>query len=107
MLPTPFDSSGEVDTASFTRLLAGARDAGCTGVVTLGVMGEAHRLMDTERAPIIDAVVAAAGTGLTVTVGASAESGRTLASRVKDAQSAGATAVMIAPVVIMILQMMV
>ena len=54
MLPTPFDSSGEVDTASFTRLLAGARDAGCTGVVTLGVMGEAHRLTDAERGPIID-----------------------------------------------------
>jgi len=97
MLPTPFDSSGEVDTASFTRLLAGARDAGCTGVVTLGVMGEAHRLTDAERASIIDAVVAAAGSDLTVTVGASAESGRTLASRVQDAQSAGATAVMIAP----------
>ena len=97
MLPTPFDANGEIDTDSFTRLVGAARDARCTGVVTLGVMGEAHRLTDAERAPILEAVVAAAGDDLTVTVGASAESGRALASRVKAAQSAGATAVMIAP----------
>ena len=97
MLPTPFDSNGEVDTASFGRLVGAARTANCTGVVTLGVMGEAHRLTDAERAPIIDAVVAAAGDDLTVTVGSSAESGRALAARVSDAQSGGATAVMIAP----------
>ncbi|MDG0867123.1 dihydrodipicolinate synthase family protein [Candidatus Lucifugimonas marina] len=97
MLPTPFDANGDVDIDSFKRLLGAARSANCTGVVTLGVMGEAHRLTDAERAPIIDAVVAAAGDDLTVTVGASAESGRALESRVRDAQSAGATAVMIAP----------
>ena len=97
MLPTPFDSNGEVDTASFDRLVGAARTANCTGVVTLGVMGEAHRLTDVERGPIIDAVVAAAGDDLTVTVGTSAESGRALAARVRDAQSGGATAVMVAP----------
>ncbi|NQW21785.1 MAG: dihydrodipicolinate synthase family protein [Chloroflexi bacterium] len=97
MLPTPFDANGDVDTDSFTQLVKAARIASCTGVVTLGVMGEAHRLTDAERRPIIDAVVAAAGTDLSVTVGVSADSGRALASRVRDAQSAGATAVMIAP----------
>ena len=97
MLPTPFDSNGEVDTASFDRLVGAARTANCTGVVTLGVMGEAHRLTDVERGPIIDAVVEAAGDDLTVTVGTSAESGRALAARVRDAQSGGATAVMVAP----------
>ena len=97
MLPTPFDQNGDVDTASFARLVAGARTAKCTGVVTLGVMGEAQRLADSERGPIIDAVIKAANDDLTVTVGVSAESGRSLASRVRDAQSAGATAVMAAP----------
>jgi 4-hydroxy-tetrahydrodipicolinate synthase len=97
MLPTPFDANGEIDTASFVRLVEAARDANCTGVVALGVMGEAPRLTDAERSPVMDAVVAAAGDDLTVTVGASAESGRALADRVRDAQSAGATAVMIAP----------
>ena len=97
MLPTPFDQNGDVDTSSFKRLVNGARIAKCTGVVTLGVMGEAHRLTDSERGPIIDAVVKAADDDLAVTVGVSAESGRSLASRTRDAQSAGATAVMAAP----------
>ncbi len=97
MLPTPFDSNGDLDCDSFSRLVGAARSAGCTGVVTLGVMGEAQRLLDKERKPIVDAVVAAAGSDLTVTVGASAESNRTLSERIKHAQSAGATAVMIAP----------
>ena len=97
MLPTPFDANGNIDTVSFSRLVDCAKRAGCTGVVTLGVMGEAHRLTDSERGPIIDAVVAAARDDVTVTVGVSAESGRALAVRVRDAQSAGATAVMVAP----------
>ena len=97
MLPTPFDANGNIDTAAFSRLVDCAKRAGCTGVVTLGVMGEAHRLTDSERGPIIDAVVAAARDDVTVTVGVSAESGRALAVRVQDAQSAGATAVMVAP----------
>lgn len=97
MLPTPFDANGDVDTGSFSRLVGAARQAGCTGVVTLGVMGEAHRLTDLERGPIIDAVVSAAGDDITVTVGVSSESGRVLATRVSDAGSGGATAVMVAP----------
>ena len=92
MLPTPFDANGAVDTPSFNRLVGAARAANCTGVVTLGVMGEAHRLTDAERGQVIDAVVSAAGDDLTVTVGASAESGRALSARVRDAQSAGTTA---------------
>ncbi|MEC9293122.1 MAG: dihydrodipicolinate synthase family protein [Chloroflexota bacterium] len=97
MLPTPFDQNGDVDTSSFEQLVNGARIAKCTGVVALGVMGEAHRLTDSERGPIIDAVVKAASDDLTVTIGVSAESGHSLASRTRDAQSAGASAVMIAP----------
>ena len=97
MLPTPFDQNGDVDASSIKSLVNGARIAKCTGVVTLGVMGEAHRLTDSERGPIIDTVVKAAGDDLTVTVGGSAESGHSLAARTREAQSAGATAVMAAP----------
>lgn len=97
MLPTPFDENGDVDADSLNTLVNAARSAKCRGVVTLGVMGEAHRLIDSERLPIIEAVKDAAGEDLTVTVGVSAESGRAVAERVKEAQLAGATAVMIAP----------
>ena len=97
MMPTPFGPNGSVDTSSIGRLVETAFSAGCTGVVVLGVMGEAHRLNDAERAPIIDAVVAACDSRLTVTVGVSGQSGAQAADRVREAQNIGATAVMASP----------
>ncbi len=97
MLPTPFTPGGEVDTGPISRLIECAAQAGCRGVVCLGVMGEAHRLADAERGPILDAVIAAAGERLTVTVGISGESNSVVARRTREAQSAGATAVMASP----------
>ena len=97
MMPTPFAADGSVDTQSIGRLVDQARRAGCTGVVTLGVMGEAHRLNDAERAPIIEAVVDACAGSLTVTVGISGQSGIQVADRVREAQSIGATAAMASP----------
>lgn len=97
MLPTPFGPDGSIDTSSITRLVETAESAGCTGVVTLGVMGEAHRLNDAERAPIIKAVVEACENRLTVTVGVSGQSGAQAAERVREAQSIGATAAMASP----------
>ena len=57
MLPTPFNENGEVDLVPFKRLVNCAADTGCTGVVVLGVMGEAHRLADDERLAVLDAGV--------------------------------------------------
>lgn len=97
MMPTPFGADGSIDTGSIGRLVETAARAGCTGVVTLGVMGEAHRLNDVERAPVIDAVVAACDSRLTVTVGVSGQSGAQASERVREAQSIGATAAMASP----------
>ena len=97
MMPTPFGPDGSVDNGSIARLVETAVSAGCTGVVTLGVMGEAHRLNDAERAPIIDAVVTACDGRLTVTVGVSGQSGAQASERVREAQSIGATAAMASP----------
>ncbi len=103
MLPTPFSSTGEVDLRPIVRLVECAARAGCRGVVCLGVMGEAHRLTDVERAGVMDAVIGAAaaqgrvGNHLTVTVGISSESNRVAALRAREAAAAGATAVMAAP----------
>jgi 4-hydroxy-tetrahydrodipicolinate synthase len=103
MLPTPFKAGGELDPKPYDRLVGAAARAGCRGVVCLGVMGEAHRLTDAERSAVMNAVIAAAGVrrrngpGLTVTVGISSESNRVAASRAKEAEAAGATAVMAAP----------
>ena len=97
MMPTPFAADGSVDTTSISRLVEAAASGGCTGVVTLGVMGEAHRLSDYERAPIIEAVVEACNGRLTVTVGVSGQSGSQAADRVQEAQDIGASAVMASP----------
>ena len=97
MMPTPFAADGLVDIGALPRLVEQAAISGCTGVVTLGVMGEAHRLNDAERAPIIEAVVAACQDRLTVTVGVSAQSGAQAEYRVREAQGLGATAAMASP----------
>ncbi|MCH8235856.1 MAG: dihydrodipicolinate synthase family protein [Chloroflexi bacterium] len=97
MLPTPFTEEGEIDIGPFKRLVDCAAASGCTGVVCLGVMGEAHRLADKERIAALEAVVEAAGDRLTVTVGVSSDSNRLVALRTKEAQDRGATAVMVAP----------
>jgi 4-hydroxy-tetrahydrodipicolinate synthase len=97
MMPTPFAGDGSVDAGPIPRLVAKAATAGCTGVVILGVMGEAHRLSDDERAPIIESVAEACSDRLTVTVGVSSQSGAQAADRVREAQSLGATAVMASP----------
>ena len=97
MMPTPFADDGSVDTYSLSRLVEQAHRAGCRGVVTLGVMGEAHRLNDAERSPIVESIVKACRGRLTVTVGVSGQSGVQVADRVREAQDIGATAVMASP----------
>ena len=97
MLPTPFTNEGELDTNPYARLVGKARDSGCRGVVCLGVMGEAPRLSDDERAAILAEVVAQSGDDLSVTVGISSPSHWLAAKRAGEAGDAGADAVMVAP----------
>ncbi len=97
MLPTPFHPNGDLNVGPFQRLADCAVEAGCTGVVTLGVMGEAHRLSDTERNKVMDAVIEAVAGRIKVVVGISSQSGVDVASRAKDASVAGASAVMASP----------
>ena len=95
MLVTPFDEKEGVDTASIPRLVEKAREAGCRGVVALGVTGEAARLTDEERTLVAERVVEAAN-GLPVTLGTTAASTQAAIARSLEAQGLGATAVMIA-----------
>ena len=95
MLATPFDEGERVDTASIPRLLQKARQAGCRGVVALGVTGEAARLTDEERRLVAEAVIEGSD-GLPVTLGTTAASTHAAIVRSREAQSLGATAVMVA-----------
>ena len=97
MLPTPFDDDGAVDEDSFGPLIECALQAGCRGVVCLGVMGEAARLNDAERRQVVRRVVSEAADRLTVTVGTTASGLELAVERSKEAQLLGASAVMVSP----------
>lgn len=97
MLPTPFRSDGAVDADSLVTCVEHAKSSGCAGVVALGVMGEAHRLLDSERDLVVETVVGAAGGELKVSVGISGQSSDQSVERLRSAQEAGADAVMASP----------
>ena len=67
MLATPFDLQEQVDYKSIKNLMEQAKSAGCTGVVGVGVMGEAARLTDKERTEITSAILSHAN-GMPVTI---------------------------------------
>jgi 4-hydroxy-tetrahydrodipicolinate synthase len=94
MLATPFDEAERVDVGSLSRLVIKAQEAGCQGVVTLGVTGEAARLTDAERHLVARQVIANAN-GMPVTVGTTAASTKAAIDYSLEAQELGAAAVMV------------
>ena len=65
IVATPFGNGADGDEAldldRFRRSLAFFRAAGCGGATVCGVLGEANRLTDAERAALVAAAVEAAG----------------------------------------------
>ncbi|MEO7146349.1 MAG: dihydrodipicolinate synthase family protein [Terrimesophilobacter sp.] len=94
---TPFDSDEQVDFAGIAAIVETAVDAGCTGIVPLAIMGEAHKLLDSERDSVLRAYVDGAGDRLHVIAGVTYESTVVATARTVAASKAGATAVMLAP----------
>lgn len=68
ILPTPFTPDGALDLASVATCVAFQRERGVTGLVALGVFGEAAALSADEMDAVLAAVVAAAD-GLPVVAG--------------------------------------
>tara|TARA_Y100000768_G_scaffold166228_1_gene124452 strand:+ start:1810 stop:2700 length:891 start_codon:yes stop_codon:yes gene_type:complete len=98
MMPTIFNDQNIIDLDSMGSICKFAKDSGCKGLVLLGVMGEAHRLSESERNLLIDEVsIMANDLSLILTVGVSAESGYLAASYAKKASESGAQQVMLAP----------
>src|SRR5690606_17457578 len=71
---TPFDNDEQVDYAGITAIVDAAVTAGCTAVIPLGIMGEQHKMLDTERDKVLRAYVDAAGDRLHVIAGVTSES---------------------------------
>ena len=94
---TPFDAHGEVDLDALKGNARSLLDAGLTGLVGNGTMGEAGSLSAAERRTVIEALVDAAGGRATVTAGVSAQNPEAAVAYARDAAAAGAGAVMLLP----------
>ncbi len=97
ILATPFDEGGDLDVASLKSLVEFELRAGVAGLTILGIMGEAHKLADAERRRVIEVVMEQVNRRVPVVVGTS-HSGAEMAARLsREAEEAGAAAVMVAP----------
>jgi 4-hydroxy-tetrahydrodipicolinate synthase len=94
---TPFTEEGDVDLWGIDSLAGLYLDSGVHGLTVLGIMGEAHKLSDAERRVVTRRYVSAVGGGAPVVVGCSAMATRVTVERAREAEAAGAAAVMVAP----------
>lgn len=94
---TPFTDTEDVDFAGMDALTEDYLASGADGVVTLGIMGEAHKLTDAERSAVAGRYVVAVDGRVPVVVGCSAPATRVAIRRAQEAEELGAAAVMVAP----------
>jgi 4-hydroxy-tetrahydrodipicolinate synthase len=97
VLPTPFDSSGDVDSESLARVIDLFVIDGVNGFTALGVTSEVARLTDAERDAVLDAVLTHVNGRVPVVAGTTADGLRTCIEFTRRACRAGAAAVMISP----------
>jgi 4-hydroxy-tetrahydrodipicolinate synthase len=96
-MTTPFGEDGAVDTAALARNAAWLLDAGVTGLLGTGTMGEAQSLARHERRLVIETLAQAAAGRVTVTAGVSSETAAKSSELAADAEAAGAGALMLLP----------
>ena len=97
ILPTPFHDDESLDLTSLAALVELMAAAGASGVVVLGVLGEAQRLLDVERAEVVAAAVAAAAGRLPVIAGASHAGTHAATGLARMAARRGASGILVAP----------
>ena len=94
---TPFTEGGDVDLESIDSLVGLYLDSGVYGLTILGIMGEAHKLSDAERSMVVGRYIEAARDRVPVVVGCSAVATKVTVERAREAETAGAAAIMVAP----------
>jgi len=93
---TPFDEDGAIDRASVDSLVDFYLAEGVQGMTVLGVMGEAPKLADAERADLVRRVLARVDGRVPVLVGVSDAGLERLARFAGECMDAGAAGVMVA-----------
>lgn len=96
VVPTPFDARGGLDLPSLERLVGFLFERGVAGLLVLGVLGEAPKLLPDERRAVVETAVGAAA-GRPVIVGVTHASLAGTTALAQGAERAGATAVLVAP----------
>ncbi|OFW81811.1 MAG: hypothetical protein A2201_10535 [Alicyclobacillus sp. RIFOXYA1_FULL_53_8] len=91
---TPFTEQGEVDEDGIVRLVDFYRQKGVQGITVLGIMGEVHKLSDSERLRVMQVYLQAAQ-GIPVVVGCSAQGTHVSVGLARAAEEAGAAGIMI------------
>lgn len=98
VVPTPFEpGEGAIDHEALGEIVDLYAGAGVGGLTCLGVTSEASRLEEAEREAVLETVMDRAGDRVSVVVGTSAPGTDICVRRTKEAQAAGATAVMVSP----------
>jgi 4-hydroxy-tetrahydrodipicolinate synthase len=97
VLPTPFQSNGDLDLDSLKRVIDLFIGAGVNGLTALGVTSEVARMNDNERVKVLETVVKHVNGRVPVVAGATADGVRTCIEYTYIARAIGASAVMISP----------
>ena len=97
ILPTPFNDDESLDSEAFANIIKFMIDIGVDGVTILGVLGEANRMVDTERSKLIETAVATADGRLPIVVGTSHGGTQATIELSNAAHSLGAAGVMVTP----------
>lgn len=96
IVPTPFDDTGVIDTASIDTLVEFVIGSGVTGMTILGVAGEAAKLTEAERLLVIERMIARADGRVPVCVGVSGGSTFAALDNARVAVAAGAHSLLLA-----------
>jgi 4-hydroxy-tetrahydrodipicolinate synthase len=96
VVPTPFEDAGDLDLKSLERLTEFLVARRVDGLLILGVMGEAPKLVGPERGRVIETVIARA-VDVPVIVGTSHPSVRGALEFSRVAEDLGASGIMVAP----------
>ena len=94
---TPFDAEGRVDEDSIVTLVEFEARCGVHGLNVLGIMGEFHKLTESERRRVAEVFIKSAAGRFPIVVGTSHAGTGVCIELSQAAEAAGAAAVMVAP----------
>jgi dihydrodipicolinate synthase/N-acetylneuraminate lyase len=94
---TPFAEDGTIDTAALAGNVRALLDAGVSGIVGTGTMGEAGSMSAAERRAVIAAIAAEVDGAVPVIAGVSSGTAAASVAYAREAAEAGAVAIMCLP----------